>query len=90
MTRDLTPPAVCPVCGEVVPRDAKACPGCGADERTGWNDEGTRYDGLDLPDSAYGDEQTEAEARDTHGLALWKFVALLLFLLLLISVIFTR
>ena len=90
MTRDFNPPAVCPVCGEVIPRDAKVCPGCGADERTGWNDEGTRYGGLDLPDSAYGDEQTEAEARDTHGLALWKFVALLLFLLLMISVIFTR
>ena len=90
MTRDFTPPAVCPICGEVVSRDAKACPGCGADERTGWNDEGTRYDGLELPDSAYGDEQTEAGARGAHAPALWKFVALLLFLLLLISVIFTR
>lgn len=45
----LTPPDHCPVCGESVPGTAKACPGCGADERTGWNEEATRYDGLDLP-----------------------------------------
>lgn len=44
------PPEECPVCGKAVPRDARACPECGADERTGWDDEATRYDGLDLPD----------------------------------------
>lgn len=49
------PPAECPVCGAGVPREARACPECGADERTGWNEEATRYDGLDLPDTAFGD-----------------------------------
>ncbi len=35
--RRFTPPEVCPVCGEDdVPRRARACPGCGADERSGW------------------------------------------------------
>jgi hypothetical protein len=87
MTRDFTPPAVCPICGEVVPRDATACPGCGADERTGWNDEATRYDGLDLPDAAYGDEQTEAQARGAHGLGLWPFVAILLLILFVIALV---
>ena len=33
-----TPPEICPICGEEVPRNAKACPECGADERTGWKE----------------------------------------------------
>ena len=44
------------MCGEAVPKNASACPHCGADERTGWNEEATRYDGLDLPDSAFDEE----------------------------------
>lgn len=39
-----------------MPRSARACPGCGADERSGWDEDATRHDGLDLPDSAFGDE----------------------------------
>ncbi len=31
------PPEECSQCGESIPRDALACPGCGADERTGWD-----------------------------------------------------
>lgn len=31
-------PDECPNCGAAVPRRAKACPECGADESTGWND----------------------------------------------------
>jgi hypothetical protein len=46
-------PSECPVCGAAVPPNASACPDCGADERTGWNEEATRYDGLDLPESAF-------------------------------------
>lgn len=42
-------PSECPVCGAEVPPGALACPECGADERTGWDEESTRYDGLDLP-----------------------------------------
>jgi len=42
------PPEICPCCGAAVPRQARACPECGADEQTGWSDE-ARYDGLDLP-----------------------------------------
>lgn len=33
------PPEVCPNCGSLVPARARACPECGADERTGWNDD---------------------------------------------------
>jgi len=47
-----TAPEICPACGAEVPLRALACPECGADERTGWNEEATRYDGLDLPDDS--------------------------------------
>lgn len=49
--RSFRPPSECPNCGADVPPHARACPECGADERTGWNEEETRYDGLDLPES---------------------------------------
>jgi hypothetical protein len=35
-----------------VPRDAKACPECGADETTGWSDE-AYVGGLNLPDESF-------------------------------------
>jgi hypothetical protein len=53
-----TAPEICPACGAEVPSQARACPECGADEKTGWNEEATEYDGLDLPDESteYRDE----------------------------------
>jgi hypothetical protein len=47
--RRAEPPAECAICGADLPRHAKACPECGADERTGWREQSI-YDGLDLPD----------------------------------------
>ena len=44
--RKLKPPETCPVCGQDVPRKALACPGCGADHNSGWNDEATGLDGV--------------------------------------------
>lgn len=35
-----TPPPLCPVCDEEVPRNALACPNCGSDWETGWNEDG--------------------------------------------------
>jgi len=49
------PPDECAQCGAKIPRHARACPECGADERTGWR-ESSLYDGLELPDSAFADE----------------------------------
>lgn len=46
------PPFECANCGADIPAGAKACPECGADERTGWR-ETDIYDGLDLPDEAW-------------------------------------
>jgi predicted nucleic acid-binding Zn ribbon protein len=55
------PPPECAICGTELSPNARACPNCGADERTGWDaDDDTGagiYDGLDLP----GEEDT-AEA----------------------------
>ena len=83
MSSPFVSPSECPVCGETVPRGAKACPGCGADERSGWNEDATRYDGLDLPAAAFADENTERAARSEHGRGLWVAVAVGLLVLLI-------
>ncbi|MBW7895924.1 MAG: zinc ribbon domain-containing protein [Opitutaceae bacterium] len=74
VNKAFTPPIECPVCGESVPRGARACPGCGADERSGWDEDTTRYDGLDLPDSAFDDEPTHRPAPRTSRDTLWLVV----------------
>ena len=45
---ELHAPEVCPVCGEEVPRNALACPECGADHKSGWRPDADTYDGLNL------------------------------------------
>lgn len=47
----LPTPEVCPVCGEDLPRNALACPECGADHNSGWREDVA--DGLDLPDNDF-------------------------------------
>jgi len=77
-------PAECPVCGEPVPRRARACPHCGADERSGWNEDETRYDGLDLPDEAFGvgDGRPRSRRRRLTPIG-WVAVAVLMALVML-------
>jgi hypothetical protein len=70
MTTNPRPPDECAQCGAAIPRRAKACPGCGAYERTGWR-ETSVYDDLNLPDSAYADEPASPPLR--RGLP-WYFV----------------
>jgi predicted nucleic acid-binding Zn ribbon protein len=88
------PPETCPVCGADVPRTARACPQCGADEQSGWNDEATVYDGLDLPDEEFSYEEfAEREfgqkrrrtARERLGWIVVAIVALLLVLALILG-----
>jgi predicted nucleic acid-binding Zn ribbon protein len=68
-------PDECANCGATIPRHARACPECGADERSGWR-EPSVYDGLNLPDSAY-DDTPRRPAR--HGLPwYWIVTALVL------------
>lgn len=58
----MTSSKTCPVCGTEVTLSASACPECGADDTTGWNEEQTAYDGLDLPDDEFNyDEYLEKE-----------------------------
>lgn len=62
-----SPPSECAVCGAAIPRHARSCPACGADERTGWR-ETSIYDGLDLPE----DDATTASGasrRRVNGIA---------------------
>jgi len=61
------PPETCPVCGEEVPRNARACPECDADHRTGWNDDATGADGLDLPDHDGADFDYQAFVEEEFG-----------------------
>ncbi len=73
-------PAECAVCGTPLARSARACPECGADERTGWR-ETSVYDGIDLPD----DEPVAIHARPGRPAGLpwyWLAVAALLLFLL--------
>ena len=52
----------CPVCGEDVPDKAKACPHCGACDKSGWNEEMSVYDGIDLPDGDFDRELSPEES----------------------------
>lgn len=90
MPSDAPPPHECANCGATIPRHAKSCPECGADERSGWREnDATRYDGLDLPSSAFDDDsdapRSRPSRRDVNGLAWywWCIGVLLLFALAL-------
>jgi len=85
MARHSSPPESCPVCGAAVPAGARACPECGADERSGWDEEKTRYDGLNLPDSAFEDDdpQHRREMKQTPSVFWWVVAVGLLLLLTL-------
>ena len=72
------PPSECPVCGAAVPRGATSCPECGADERTGWDEEATRYDGLNLPAEAFDEPNASTPRRRIAPLVWWLTGALLL------------
>ena len=83
----MSAPPNCPVCGEDLSPNAKACPECGADERSGWNEEALIYDGLDLPDEAWEDDDTYSNnrpSRDPNVVAPgWRLIAALLFFALI-------
>lgn len=87
MSQKPPPPDECANCGATIPRNASACPECGADERTGWREtDDTRYDGLDLPYSAYEDEPAPRPQR--RGLAwYWYVVGFVLLASLILSVV---
>jgi len=53
----LKAPEVCPVCGDDVPRNAVACPECGADHNSGWREDADTCDAVDLPDEDFDYEE---------------------------------
>jgi hypothetical protein len=63
----LSAPSECANCGAEIPRGARACPECGADERTGWR-ETSVYDGLELPDESAPRRTRGRTSRDVNGL----------------------
>ena len=82
------PPEVCPNCGAEVPRNAKACPECGSDEKTGWSE--TAYaSNLGLPDEEFDYDEFVKEEFGTRqvkprGISwIWWLTALILVLLFL-------
>ena len=80
----------CPVCGEDVPVKARACPHCGACEKSGWNEEASGADGLDLPDDDFDYEKFKAEEfgapRRLKGKErLWKITAVALLILMILA-----
>ena len=47
----MTAPEECSQCGEAIPKGALACPGCGADEKTGWDTNPYQDEAqVDIPD----------------------------------------
>jgi hypothetical protein len=82
----------CPVCGENVPAKARACPHCGACEKSGWNEETRATDGLDLPGEDFDYEEFTAEEfgtpRKPRGKELlWKVTAVAIVVLMIIGFI---
>lgn len=82
------PPDDCAVCGAPIPRRAKACPECGADERTGWREQSI-YDGLDLPDDSI-ESSTKPAKRGTGLPWYWLLAGLLTLAALVITVVGLR
>lgn len=72
--RSLPPPDECANCGADIPPNARACPECGADERTGWR-ETSIYDGLDLPGDDDDDADEKGSPRRKRGGLAWYWIA---------------
>jgi hypothetical protein len=85
------PPSECANCGAAIPRNAKACPECGADERTGWR-ESSVYDGVDLPETAFDEKSTaDRHPRRVNGVPwYWWWVGIVLITLLVVALLGLR
>ena len=71
------------MCGEDVPRNALACPECGADHNSGWREDADVYDGVDLGDEQFDyDEFLQNEfgsgPKPRHIKPIWWIAAIVL------------
>lgn len=72
MVRKPAPTFECPHCGARVKRGALACPECGADELTGWDEDGSVW-GAEIPSGYSKDDDFDYDeflAREGMGSAL--------------------
>ena len=88
-SKNPTTPEVCPSCGENVPRDALACPECGADHNSGWREDANTYDALDLPDADFNYEdfigkEFGSAPKPARVRTAWWIAAIVLILILLV------
>jgi len=83
-------PETCANCGAAIPPNARACPECGADERTGWAEQ-SLYDGLDLPEDDDEHELSDGSKKQppTHRW-LWWSVGVFLILILALAALGVR
>ena len=86
-------PEICPVCGEDVPRNALACPECGADHNSGWRDEVEATDALGGTDDDFDYEQFVQEEFGTSAkprgiMTIWWISAIVLLVALVLMWLF--
>jgi hypothetical protein len=67
---------VCPNCGADLPGNAKFCPECGSDDKTGWSED-TYLDGVSLPGEDDGGEDTPTGTLDKSR-PIWVVAAVVL------------
>lgn len=91
----LQPPEICPVCGDDVPRNALACPECGADHNSGWRTDADAHDALG---ESTEDFNYEEFVRNEFGSSIkprgistvWWITALVLFVAMIVIYFATR
>ncbi len=80
-----TPPPLCPACDEPVPRNASACPNCGSDWETGWNEDGDtsgrigvdteEFDYEEFTQREFGGKEPARPKRTLIWIGFWLIVA---------------
>lgn len=89
----LETPESCPVCGEELQRDARACPECGADHNSGWKDGADAYDGVDLPDDDFNyddfvKQEFGSQTKPPGLKTVWWIVGILLLVVFLVMYLY--
>jgi hypothetical protein len=78
-------PEVCPVCGEDVPPESLACPECGADHNSGWNEETLDVSSIpsdeDFDYAEYVKEEFGSEVKPRGLKTIWWITGIVLLIL---------